>query len=139
MMRWLSPTRRLATIWLASLIACTPAIAAPKAQHIAEYRVSYSGGDEFRVDARFRAPTSKLTLYSFPTDKNPLGQAAFIDSLKAWDAAGRELVLTYDREGNWTAAEPIARAKYVVAARHDRQSWGGPGKDEVATHFDNTF
>jgi predicted metalloprotease with PDZ domain len=117
-----------------------PALAAEISRPaVADYLVQYRGGDEFRVDARFHQPASKLTLYFFPTKENPEGQAAFIKSLRAWDAKGRPEELKYLGEANWQgAAGPVGRIQYTVLARHDTASWG-PGKDEVATHFDNSY
>lgn len=127
---------RLAGLLLLFLGA--PAIAAGPAA-VADYEIHYARHDSFEVDGRFQIPAKKLSLYFFPTARNPEGQAAFIKSLKAWDSAGRPQQLKYLGEGNWEGLRgPIGRVTYVVLARHDEDRWG-PGKDEVATHFDDTY
>ncbi|HVE02373.1 MAG TPA: hypothetical protein VNB78_11870 [Sphingomicrobium sp.] len=142
MSRLLDSVRVFASLF--ALFGAQPAWAAPHQSRgpVAEYAVRYEGGDGFHVDARFHQPASKLTLYFFPSAKNPEGQAAFIKSLRAWDSRGRPEQLKYLGEANWQGADgPIGRVQYTVLARHDEVNWAqaGPGKDEVATHFDNTY
>lgn len=139
MSRLLDSVRVFASLF--ALFGPQPALAVQNQSRepVAEYAVQYEGGDEFHVDARFHQPASKLTLYFFPSEKNPEGQAAFIKSLRAWDSKGRPEQLKYLGEANWAGADgPVGRVQYTVLARHDQASWG-PGKDEVATHFDNTY
>ena len=129
---------------VSTLLAClclvaSEALAQPARPMLADYTVSYGGGDEFQIDARFAVPASKLSLFSFPNDQNALGQAAYIEALEAWDASGKVRGLKFLGDGDWEGVNgTISRVRYKVRAQHDRQNWG-PGKDEVATRFDDTF
>jgi len=124
---------------LAISLVAVPANASPQSGKVANYAVRYDGGDRFHVDGRFTVPAKKLSLFFFPTERSPQGQADYIKSLRAWDSAGRAQPLKYLGEGAWEGTTgPIGRVEYDVLAHHDQDRWG-PGKDEVATHFDDTY
>ena len=111
---------------------------------IATYDVSLAREDTFSVSAAFRQPTSRLDLFWFPVSERPEGQAESIANLRGFDASGKEISLAYAGEGGWESppGETVSAISYEVMADHDQVAWGGvgsPGKDEVATHFDNSY
>ena len=109
----------------------------------ASYLVQQLDADTFRVEADFTAPASQLDLFFFPIEERPQGQAESIHNLEGFSAAGDVVQLDYIGEGAWTPAgdSGVSRVVYEVQADHDEVDWGigGPGKDEVATRFDNSY
>jgi len=119
----LAGIRRAALLGLA--MAASLAASAPSGKYVADYSVRYTGSDEFYVDARFQKPSAELSLFFFPSDKNPEGQAAFIKSLRAWDSTGHAQQLKYVGEAKWRASNvPVSRIQYTVLAHHESGELG---------------
>lgn len=109
----------------------------------ASYLVQIQDADTFRVEADFSSPASQLDLFFFPIEERPQGQAESIRNLQGFSASGDVVQLDYIGEGAWkpVGESGVSRVIYEVRADHDEVDWGigGPGKDEVATRFDNSF
>ncbi|MCA8900366.1 MAG: hypothetical protein KDA53_03870 [Hyphomonas sp.] len=109
----------------------------------AAYRVKPVDGDTFHVEADFTSPTSRLDLFYFPIADRPQGQAESIRNVHAYGDDGQPVELTYVGEGGWEtqSGEAVSRLTYEVRADHDAADWnqGGPGMDEVATRFDDSY
>jgi len=134
----------------AGLLACTVSAAAwaeePQAAcsgTAADYTVRYLGGDRFGVELNSAEPSSGWDLAFFPVPDRPEGQAASVRELRAFDRQGRPVDIGYVGEGRWETPQGrgATRLTYTLLADHDLADWndGGPGKDEVAAHFDNTY
>jgi len=108
---------------------------------IATYRVRPDGDDGFLVDARFAGPTERFDLAFFPTLDRPQGQAEYIQDLLAFDEMHEHVDIEYVGEGGWKTPDDAGASalRYRVLATHDETEWVGPGKDEVATRFDETY
>lgn len=110
---------------------------------VAAYRVQQLNADVFRVEADFTSPASQLDVFFFPVEDRPQGQAESIRNLEGFSASGDHVALEYIGEGAWTpvGSTGVSRVTYEVHADHDKVDWGigGPGKDEVATRFDNSY
>ena len=107
------------------------------------YKVGRVDADTFSVEADFATPTSRLDVYFFPIKGRSEGQVESIKDLQAYDGNNAPISLKYVGEGGWEtdSAQKAARITYQVRADHDAVDWGdgGPGKDEVATRFDNSY
>ena len=134
----------------AGLIACIVSAAASAEEWqaacpemVASYTVRYLEGDRFRVELNSSEPSFGWDLAFFPVPDRPEGQAESVHDLHAFDRQGRPVNVRYVGEGRWEtpSSQGATRLTYTLAADHDLADWndGGPGKDEVGTHFDNTY
>lgn len=142
----MTDSNRLLIVLICALsVMSAPARAAESCtDEIASYTVSYTGENTFNIRAEFRQPTSRLDLFSFPIKDRPEGQAESVDALKGFAQSGKEVSLAYVGEGGWETpqGEKVTSISYRLLADHDEVDWGGvgaPGKDEVATHFDESY
>jgi len=141
MNRRLSVTSLLFAIGV--LAGNSPALALPQCDGIAaRYQVSVSGPDRFAVEARFAQP-SKRWLAHFPIAARPEAQSESVRDLKAFDANGREVTVSYVGEGAFKVpdGQEVRMIRYSLLADHDAVDWniGAPGKDEVGTKFDQSY
>ncbi len=126
------------------VISCPAAALAQQCEDvIAQYEVSRGSNEEFRVEARFDHPVSRLDVNYFPLADRPEGQAQSIVDLRAYGQSGQRVTLSYVGEGGWESAPeaPAYRITYRVRADHNDVDWsrGAPGRDEVAARFDKTY
>jgi predicted metalloprotease with PDZ domain len=125
-----------------SLLGLTAALLCGQAKaaepELAHYRVTRSAVDAFDVSIQVQIPSSDLSLNYFPTKDRPQGQSESIRNLRAYDARRRPLLVRYAGEGHWHVDGQAKYFSYTVRADHDAIRWPY-GKDEVATHFDNSF
>lgn len=137
-------------VLLAGIIVCAVCSEAVGAQPlpgcagtVADYRVRYLGGDQFGVELNSIEPSSGWDLAFFPVPDRPEGQAASVRDLRAFDRHGRAVDIEYVGEGRWETPEGVGatRLTYTLFADHDQVDWndGGPGKDEVGDHFDDSY
>ncbi len=110
---------------------------------IATYNVRNIDIDTFSVEASINKPTSRFDVFAFPIKERPEGQSESILFLQGYAQNGDPVDLHYVGEGGWETDEGkyVSRITYQVRADHDEVDWGkdAPGKDEVATRFDETY
>ncbi|MFN3229116.1 MAG: hypothetical protein ACK41P_04615 [Asticcacaulis sp.] len=109
---------------------------------VARYDVRYRGDAVFEVRARFSRPSQKVELFHFPVPDRPEGQAASVFELKAFAQGGAPVSVRYAGEGAWVfGGSGAVDVRYALRADHAGADWGkgGPGKDEVADVFDDTY
>ena len=111
---------------------------------LTQYRVSYAGNDQFRVEASFAQPTTRLDLNSHQSKARPKGQAESIRGLRAFDAAGNIYVTTF----GFPASGPTTTSGQLIVFDHSGSSFrnriydqSGHGAENctgpVAPHFNS--
>lgn len=129
-----------AAFGLPSAVAAQSGCSAP----VALYDVRYLGNDTFEIAGRFAAPSKQWDLAHFPTPDRPEAQSASVRALHAYTAQGEDIPVSYVGDGTFKTdgGRGATSLKYQLVADHDLVDWnvaGAPGKDEVATKFDDSF
>lgn len=119
----------LASILMASALALGNCEA-----NFAAYKATYTGERQFKIEAEFVTSQTEFLLGHNPTDNRPEGQAKSIRELTAFDAAGKEIEISYKGEGAWNVQEGAARITYQIVVDHDQVEWPY-GADEVGHPF----